>query len=436
MNIKLQVTPVFTKNEDNYLDKNIRYVVNSGGSRSSKTYSILQLFSLILLQKKNYKISCYRNLRVDCIDTCGQDFRNIMYSTGLHVKFTHNVKEAKWTCKETGSAIYFAGTEKIHKALGQQNDIIFLNEISEFSQDVFNQLDQRTRDKVFIDYNPSKDFWIEMYRENNLAIFLHSTYKDNPFLTEGIVSKLESYNPYKVGSTQVIDGVVHYNNVPVSDKNPAPKNIENIKNGTADKYMYEVYCLGLGSEKPNRIYKDWKQCTDEFFEQIQTESFYGLDFGISSPTAVVEVKYDGDKTFYVKEILYKPMSLMGMPLHEYLLKPRGVNKKPLINSEYRVICDSAKKTMVTDLAKGGLLAIPALKGAGSISRTIGNVQSFKIVYTESSKNFKTEYLEYSWKLDRYGLAEEIPANNQKDHLLDANGYVISYVINYLGIGFL
>ena len=436
MDIKLQVTPVFTKNEKYYLNDDIRYIVNSGGSRSSKTYSILQLFAIILLQKKNYKISCYRNLRVDCIDTCGQDFRNIMYATGLHVKFVHNVKDAKWTCKTTGSVIYFAGTEKRHKSLGQQNDIIFLNEISEFSQDVFNQLDQRTRDKVFIDYNPSKDFWIEKYRENPLAVFLHSTYKDNPFLTDGITQKLESYNPYKKHSTYVKDGVVYYNNAPISEKNPAPPNVENIKNGTADKYMYEVYCLGLGSEKPNRIYKDWKQCTDKFFDEVDSDSYFGLDFGVSSPTAVVEVKFDGDKTFYIKEVLYKPMSLMGMPLHEYLLKKRGVNQKPLVDPNCRLICDSAKKTMVTDLSKGGLLAIPALKGAGSISRTIGNIQAFKIVYTESSVNLKSEYLEYSWKIDRYGLTEEIPASNQNDHLLDSTGYVISYLINYLGIGFL
>ena len=435
MDVKIQVTPVFAKNQDNYLDDNIRYVVNSGGSRSSKTYSILQLFALILMQKKNYKISCYRNLRIDCIDTCGQDFRNIMYSTGLHTKFTHNVKDAKWTCKATGSTIYFAGTEKIHKSLGQQNDIIFLNEISEFSQDVFNQLDQRTRDKVFIDYNPSKDFWIEKYRENERAIFLHSTYKDNPFLTKGIKEKLESYNPYKKHTTYVKDGIVHYNNAPVSPKNQPPPNVTNIKNGTADKYMYEVYCLGLGSEKPNRIYKNWKECTDEFFNEVDAESYYGLDFGISSPTAVVEVKYDGDKTFYVREKLYKPMSLMGMPLYEYLQIPRGVKNKPLIDVNNITVCDSAKKTMVTDLAKGGLTAVPALKGAGSISRTIGIVQSFKIVYTKSSVNLRNEYFEYSWKLDRYGLVEEVPANNQQDHALDATGYVISYLVNYLGIGY-
>ena len=435
MDIKIQVTPVFAKNQKYWSDIDTRYIVNSGGSRSSKTYSILQLFSLILLQKHNYKISCYRNLRVDCIDTCGQDFRNIMYDTGLHTKFVHNVKDAKWTCKATGSVIYFAGTEKIHKSLGTQNDIIFLNEISEFSQDVFNQLDQRTRDKVFIDYNPSKDFWIEKYRENDKAVFLHSTYKDNPFLTEGIKEKLESYNPYEVGSTYVEDNQVYYKGKPVSQKNVPPPNVTNIKNGTADKYMYEVYCLGLGSEKPNRIYKGWRECKDSTFDNLEAESYYGLDFGISSPTAVVEVKYDGDKTFYIREILYKPMSLMGMPLHEYLTLLRGIDKKPLVDPEKLIICDSAKKTMVTDLAKGGLTAVPALKGAGSISRTIGIVQSFKIVYTQSSVNLRSEYFEYSWKLDRYGLVEEVPANNQQDHVLDATGYIISYLVNYLGIGY-
>lgn len=200
--------------------------------------------------------------------------------------------------------------------------------------------------------------------------------------------------------------------------------------------MYEVYCLGLGSEKPNRIYRDWEECTDEFFDQIEEESFFGLDFGISSPTAVVEVKYDGDKTFYIREVLHKPMSLMGMPLHEYLTLPRGANDKPLIDTDSLVICDSAKKTMVTDLSKGGLTAVSALKGAGSIVRTIGIIQSFKIVYTKSSVNLKGEYMEYSWKLDRYGLVEEIPAPRQEDHLLDATGYCISYLVNYLGIGYL
>ena len=433
MDVRFKVTNVFKKNEDSYHDEKLRYIVNSGGSRSSKTYSILQLFVTVLMQKKNYKISCYRNLRIDCIDTVGQDFKNIIEYSGLSDRFVHNIKDAKWLCKETGSVIYFAGTEKIHKALGQQNNIIFLNEISEFSLAVFNQLDQRTRDMVFIDYNPSKDFWIESYRENESAIFLHSTYKDNPFLTKGITLKLESYNPYEIGSTYVENGQVFYKGSPVSEKNQPPKNLVNIKNNTADKYLYEVYCLGLGSEKPNRIYTGWKTCDDSFFEALPYEKFYGLDFGVSSPTAVVEVCFDGDRTFYVNEILYKPMSQMGMTLGEYLQINRA-NGKPLVDREKIMVCDSAKKSMVLDLAKQGLNAIPALKGQGSVSRTISSVQSFNIVYTSSSLNLRDEYFEYSWKLDRYGLADESPELNKPDHLMDSTGYVISYMINYLAIG--
>jgi len=434
MDVRFKVTNVFKKNEEQYHLPERRYIVNSGGSRSSKTYSILQLFVTILMQKTNYKISCYRNLRVDCIDTVGQDFKNIIEFSGLSEMFVHNIKDAKWVCKSTGSVIYFAGTEKIHKALGQQNNIIFLNEISEFSQEVFNQLDQRTRDKIFIDYNPSKDFWIENYRENDAAIFLHSTYKDNPFLTKGIIAKLESYNPYKVNSTYVENGEVYYKEKVASEKNQPPVNVQNIKNGTANKYLYEVYCLGLGSEKPNRIYTGWKICSDDFFRELPHEKFYGLDFGVSSPTAIVEACFDGDRTFYVNEILYKPMSEMGMTLAEYVLTPRGASKKPLINQDNITVCDSAKKSMVIDLAKQGLNAVPALKGQGSVSRTISSVQSFNVVYTQSSANIKIEYFEYSWKLDRYGLVDEMPEPNKPDHLMDATGYVISYMINYLGIG--
>mgnify|MGYP006105592917 FL=1 len=433
MDVRFKVTNVFKKNEESYHNDKLRYIVNSGGSRSSKTYSILQLFVTILMQKQNYKISCYRNLRIDCIDTVGQDFKNIIEQSGLSDRFVHNIKDAKWLCKATGSVIYFAGTEKIHKALGQQNNIIFLNEISEFSLAVFNQLDQRTRDKVFIDYNPSKDFWIESYRENDSAIFLHSTYKDNPFLTKGITLKLESYNPYEVDSTYVENGQVFYKGSPVSEKNQPPPNRPNTKNNTADKYLYEVYCLGLGSEKPNRIYTGWKTCNEDLFHSLPYEKFYGLDFGVSSPTAVVEVCFDGDRTFYINEILYKPSNEMGMTLGEYLQQKRA-NGKPLVDKDKIMVCDSAKKSMVVDLAKQGLNAVPALKGQGSVSRTISSVQSFDIIYTKSSTNLKEEYFEYSWKLDRYGLADESPELNKPDHLMDSTGYVISWMINYLAIG--
>jgi phage terminase large subunit len=127
------------------------------------------------------------------------------------------------------------------------------------------------------------------------------------------------------------------------------------------------------------------------------------------------------------------MGEMGMTLGEYLQQNRA-NGKPLVDRDKIMICDSAKKSMVLDLAKQGLNAVPALKGQGSVSRTISSVQSFNIVYTKSSLNLKEEYFEYSWKLDRYGLADESPELHKPDHLMDSTGYVISWMINYLAIG--
>ncbi len=426
--MKFEVTRVFDKNFKILKRGLHRYIVNSGGSRSSKTYSILQIFAILLIQKKNYKISCYRNLRVDSIDTMGKDFENIVNSDPrMQLEFVHNKKDATWTNKITGSYIIFTGTEKVHKALGQQNNIIFLNEISEFSEAVFDQIDQRARDFVFIDYNPSKEFWVEKYRKNAKAVFIHSTYQDNPFLTEGIINKLESYNPFEVGSTYVKDGKVWFKDAPVTSKNQPPPNIVNVLADTANRYMYEVYCLGLGSEKPNRIYTGWKTCSLKYFKSLEFESYNGLDFGISKPTAMVEVKFDGDRTFYVNELLYKPSREMGMSIADYLLK------KMKVDTDKMLVCDSAKATMVQDLRDAGLYAIDALKGAGSIQRGITQIQGFSIVYTETSKNLKAEYEEYSYKIDRYGLVTDDVDPRGEEHICDSLRYVIGYLVRYLGI---
>lgn len=431
--MEFKTTNVFQKNWEAYHDPKIRYIVNSGGSRSSKTYSILQIFCILLLTEYNFKISCYRNKRVDSIDTMGKDFENILRSVpGLKNKFIHHKKEATYTCKKTDSVIAFAGTELVHKALGQQNDVIFLNEISEFSEDVFRQLNQRNRYKVFLDFNPSTLSFIEKYKKNPSARFIHSSYKDNPFLTEGIVNTLRGYNPYEEGSVVLSEDLIPlYNGEPLSDTNIPPPNTLNIKNGTADKFMFFVYCLGIGSEKPDRVFRNWSRCSDDYFDSLEFESYFGLDFGIKSPSALVEVKYDGDRTFYVKQRMYKPSVEMGMPIYEYL----KTRLTPPITPDNIVVCDSAKMSMVEDLKYGDITAVSALKGQGSKSRMISQVQSFNIVYTINSKKLEEEYYEYSFKKDRYGIVTDKIEERNNDHLMDAIQYVIDYMVRYLGIIF-
>lgn len=427
--MNLKVTTTFKKNE-NAIEDGYRYIINSGGSRSSKSYSITQLIIIRTLTKKNWKTSCFRNLRIDCIATIGEDLKEVINADPFLSKvFSYNIKDGIWKCSVTNSTIHLQGTEKLSKALGAKNNDIFFNEISEFSKEVFDQLDQRCTDLVFIDYNPSKEFYIEKYRNNSAAIFIHSTYKDNPFLTKGIIAKLEGYNPWEKGTFNVIDRKLIYNGQEVSEHNQPPPNIKNVQNQTADEFNFKVYCLGIGSERPNKIYKGWTTCTDEYYHSLPHNNYFGFDFGTASPSAMVEVKWDGDRTFYLHQRLYKPSSEFDMSTAEYL----QVKLHPKITPEDFIVADSAKLSMVEDLQLGGLMAVGANKGQGCKERMRKQVQSFKIIYTESSTDLDGEYFDYCFKLDKNGGATDIVEDKNYDHLMNSIEYVIDYLIPWLGI---
>jgi PBSX family phage terminase large subunit len=355
-----------------------------------------------LLERNNIRITCWRAEKVTCRSTILEDFKNILYADPyLYNAFVENKAKAQFTSKDTGSSIIFEGGDSIGKVLGMTQTISFFNEITEFNKDVYLQITQRTSETIFVDYNPSKSFWLDSYRHDARTIFIHSTYLDNPFCPPEIVTQLNSYNP----------------NIP-----------ENVTKGTANEYMYRVYCLGEKAEKPNRVFNGWLRCSDKYFDNLEYQSYFGLDFGTSSPTGIVEVKYDGDKTFFVKQLLYKPSDTMEMPLYEYIR-----TKIKRISDDSLIVCDSAKRALVDDLRHGGLLAVGALKGAGSIDRRITQVQSFKIVYTTSSTDVDDEYFSYTYKTDRYGLVTDEVDPRSSDHLMDAIGYIISYLISYLDI---
>ena len=429
--MRFKVSKTFDVIYKAYISGLYRLIVAYGSSRSGKSYSIMQLFCMILMQKKNYKITVWRGTRVDAVGTILEDFKSVISNDPyLYAKFIFNKKDATFTCKKTGSVIHFMGTDVISKVLGMTQDISFFNEISHFSEEVFLQIKQRTKDMIFSDYNPSREFFIQKYASHDTSCFLRSTYKDNAeFLTDGIIADLEAYNPYEVGTTYVENNKLMHNGEEVSDDNIPPPHVSNVENKTANLYMHLVYALGLKAEKPNRIYSDWTTCSDAFFAGLEYESYFGGDFGTSSPTAMVEVKFDGDRTFYLHQRLYKPSSTMRMPLYEYI----RTRMSPEISDEDLMVWDSAKKVMVDELKYAGLKAVSALKGQGSVQKRITQVQGFNIVFTESSEDLEEEYYNYSYKLDRYGLVTDDIDPKCIDHLMDATGYIISYLIAWLGI---
>ena len=42
--------------------------------------------------------------------------------------------------------------------------------------------------------------------------------------------------------------------------------------------MWLVYGLGIGADKPNKIYRGWRPITSNQFDEQDYESYFGLDF--------------------------------------------------------------------------------------------------------------------------------------------------------------
>ena len=427
--MKLQVTKVFGKLKNLYDSGKYRQLVLYGSSRSSKSWSILQLFVSLLLSKNHFRITVWRNEGTVCRSTVMTDFRNILLKdVFLYNSFIENKSRGEFVCKATGSIIQFQGADSIGKVLGLAQDISFFNEVTEFKKDVYLQITQRTAETVFCDYNPSKNFWLEDYRKAKNTIFSQSTYKDNAFCPVEIVNQLESYNPWEDGTFDVVDDIIYYKGSVVTDTYQPPPNVENVRSGTANKFMFQVYSLGIKAEKPNKIYHGWKTIPDDFFDKLPYISYYGLDFGLSRPNALIELKYDGERSIYVRELLYVPSNMFEDTLGNLIDR-----KYPHIKeSQALLICDSAKKAVVDGLAQEGFMAVPTIKGAGSLEEGISFIQKLQVAYTNGSRNLEMEYDLYSWQLDKYGESTDIPVGKD-DHLLDSVRYTCVYLKGYLDI---
>jgi len=405
-----------------------RQVVSMGGSRSSKSYSILQLLLVEMMTRKNIKITVWRNTKVTCRATIMEDFSKIiMADENVYADFKENKQKATFTYLPTGSKILFEGADSIGVVLGSEQTISFFNEVTEFNKEVYLHITQRTSDRVICDYNPSKNFWLESYRHDEDTIFIHSNFRHNAYCPPNIITQLLSYEPWERGSYEVRGAEVFYNNQPVSPNNQPPRNEKNWKKGTANVYLWLVYGLGIGSEKPNKIYQGWTKISQEYFDNLPYLSYFGLDFGASNPTACVEVKYDGDGAFYICERLYMPLQEIedSLPTAIQLKVPQIKKRKSYI------VCDSAKEKYIDLLLEAGFLAIGATKGGGSIEVGITLVQGFTIYYVPSD-NLDFEYANYSWSIDRYGKSTDVPVKVD-DHLMDALRYIISYLTEFLRI---
>ena len=373
MEITIQATPVFQKN----YNSSRRFVVNQGSTRSSKTYSILQVLILKALQSEvPLVISIVRKTLPALKKSVLRDFIGILESMNLYNPENHNKSDN--TYELNGTLIEFFSIDNAIKYRGSKRNVLFINEANELSyEDVF-QLQVRTTDQIFLDFNPSDNqSWIYdlVDQRPDEVDFIKSTYLDNTFLEQSIIDEIE-----KLKET--------------------------------DEDYWRIYGLGERGSLRDLVY------TFQEVDQIPTDRAnligFGLDFGYSQdPTAVVAVWKENDN-LYLEEVIYEK-GLTNDNIAK-LLKESGVDRL------HDIIADSAEPKSIDELRKYGLSVKPAFKGPDSIRNGIDILKRHKLFVTKSSHNLIVELNRYKWKKDSGGNMLNQPVEVW-NHALDAVRYI-------------
>ena len=371
--VVIKYTPVFTANLEAYNEKKYRVIANQGSSRSSKSYSIAQLLIKIAIEEKKHITVCSPSLP-HLKRGARKDFLDILKATNLYSDNDFNKTDNIYKFPATGSTIEFFGADETNKLRGPGRDILFINEANLLPRKAYTQLAIRTKNTIFIDFNPADEFnWVYDVSDLEGNKLIHSTYKNNKGnLTPEQIKEIES---------------LQY----------------------ADENLWRVYGLGLRGTSSETIYTHYK-VIDKFPKC--DDIVFGLDFGFNHPAALIKVGFI-DGVCYAEEMIYES-GLTNSDLALLVKQCDGLTKYS------EIFCDTSRPESIEEMVRYGLNAKPAQK---AVLDGIKCVKSFPLFITKNSTNLLKELRSYKWKVDKNGNKMEEPVK-VKDDAIDATRYAI------------
>ena len=163
--------------------KNEPLVIIQGSKRSGKTFSILQNIGIDFLTNDFKKFQCFSESPKQQNFGLMSDYQQIFNPILHKVKTNSTQKTFRFKNNELAFINIADNTNAndIANSLGAC-DIRYINECNTFSKDTVEKLRINNRGKLFLDFNPYREFWVnDLITETN---FLKTTWKDNPFLTK------------------------------------------------------------------------------------------------------------------------------------------------------------------------------------------------------------------------------------------------------------
>lgn len=369
MDVEVLYTTVFEKNVEAYESKKYRVIGNQGSTRSTKTYSLCQLAALYIPYREKKSISVVSPSLPHLKRGARRDFLEVLETAGVYSDKLFNKTDNIYHYPN-GSYVEFFGVDEPGKVRGPGRDILIVNEANLIPFSIYKQLALRTKEMIFIDFNPVEEMsWVYDVVDAEGNIMIHSTYLDNPFLSREQREEIESLK-------------------------------------LADENLWKVFGLGLRGASSEIIYTHWK-IVDEIPEGA--EMVMGQDFGYNVPSALLNIGFYEGAVYWDEEI-YESKLTTGDLIERY----KSLN----INRRRELYCDNAEPKTIEEIRRAGYNARPADK---DVTEGIRKTKSMPLYITRRSVNVLKEIRSYKWKTDRDGKVLDEPVKFM-DHAMDAGRY--------------
>ncbi len=365
MNLEVNSTITYQHQEDT----TTRVTHHIGGTRSGKTYALLQWCIVKALSNKE-TITIVRKTIPSLKRTVMKDFKDIMQSLGVWNENDFNISDRIYSFY-TESVIQFISTDDADKLRGLKSSILWLEEANEIDAESYFQLQIRTTGPIILSYNPtiSPYHWL---REMQDCTRYFTTYKNNPYLDRSLKEAIEELR-------------------------------------TTNPKAWQVYGLGEYVTNEKAIFQF---NTVEWLPDTATLVCFGMDFGYSADATALVSLWKQDNEIYLVEHCYDK-GMTTSDIHNML---SGV-----VNGREEIWADSAEPRLIDELYKLGWNIKPVIKGKDSINFGIQVMQNYTINIPKTCQNLINEFYSYEWSTDRFGkqLDKPIDFNN---HLIDAARY--------------
>ena len=369
-------------------DYSNRWEVYKGSAGSAKSYSITQKLIIRACSEK-IKILVTRRYGSTIRNTCFSLFKEIL--TKWKIAPYINIRETDFNIRfPNGSEIIFMGLDEETKLLSLNNiGTVWVEEAFEVPKSIIEQLNLRMRGKndnqqIILSFNPiSKNHWLYDFCEINPPSsfkYIHSTYKDNPFLNEEYVKELEE----------------------LYTRNPAKA---------------RIFCDGeWGVDSEGLVLQNWKR---EEFDPMELaakgyEHRVGMDLGWVDKTAIINSLYDKEnKTIYVYDEFYKS----GCQLSELVT---AIDKMGLRKS--KIYVDAAEPRSIQYFKNEGIRAEACAKGKDSVKAGLMFLQDNLIIVHPKCINFITELENFSYIKSKQTGEWTEDTTHEYSHAIDACRY--------------